>query len=249
MTQFGFFIDLSRCIGCNACLTACRQWHNVKPGPTKWVRVYQWEEGSFPDIKVHTLPIMCFHCHQAACLAACPNEAIYKDEQFGAVLADASKCTGNRKCFDACPYGAPQFETDHRDEIMTKCNMCIDRLHDGLAPICVLSCSLRALEFGPIEELKKKYGDYPPPFGIRKTIGPSVVFKPEDEKCQVIPYDAHNALSLWQKRNQTGHDKLPDVFENAEDVINADPESIGRNKLVLKPKNVEQLMFFTTDDE
>lgn len=249
MAQYGFFIDLSRCIGCNACLTTCRQWHDITPGPTKWVRVYQWEEGAFPDIKVHTLPIMCFHCRKPACVAACPNEAIHKDEQFGAVLVDPSKCTGNRKCFDACPYGAPQFETDHRDVIMTKCNMCIDRLHEGLAPICVLSCSLRALEFGPIEELKEKYGNQAPPFGIRDTIGPSVVFKPEDQKHQVIPYDPDKALSLWQKRNPPGSHPLPDVFENADDVKKPNVRDIGRSKLVLKLKNNDELMFFTTDDE
>ena len=88
MTQYGFFIDLSRCIGCNACLIACKQWHDIQPGPTKWLRVYQWEKGAFPDIEVHTLPIMCFHCQNPACVEACPNKAITKDEKYGAVLVD-----------------------------------------------------------------------------------------------------------------------------------------------------------------
>jgi DMSO reductase iron-sulfur subunit len=159
MTQYGFFIDLSRCIGCNACVIACKQWHNLEPGPAKWMRVYQWEKGAFPDIEVHTLPIMCMHCQNPVCADACPNKAIRKEEKWGAVLVDDSKCTGEHKCFEACPYGAPQFATDNTHQIMSKCNMCVDRLENGLNPICVLSCSMRALEFGPLEELKKKYAD------------------------------------------------------------------------------------------
>jgi DMSO reductase iron-sulfur subunit len=157
MTQYGFFIDLSRCIGCNACVIACKEWHNLEPGPAKWMRVFQWEKGAFPDIEVHTLPLMCMHCQNPVCAEACPNRAIKKEDRYGAVVVDADKCTGQRRCFEACPYGAPQFASDRPDQKMSKCNMCIDRLEAGLKPICVLSCSMRALEFGPLEELKKRY--------------------------------------------------------------------------------------------
>jgi DMSO reductase iron-sulfur subunit len=159
MTQYGFFIDLSRCIGCNACVIACKQWHGLEPGPAKWMRVYQWEQGAFPDIRLHTLPIMCMHCENPVCADACPNHAISKENKYGAVTVDSQKCTGERKCFEACPYGAPQFASDDKHQKMSKCNMCLDRLEKGLSPICVLSCSMRALEFGPLEELKKKYGN------------------------------------------------------------------------------------------
>lgn len=158
MTQYGFFIDLSRCIGCNSCVIACKQWHDIEPGPAKWMRVYQWEKGAYPRIEVHTLPIMCLHCQNPVCADACPNKAIRKEEKYGAVLVDPAKCTGERECFAACPYGAPQYASDSPGEKMSKCNMCIDRLEQGLTPICVLSCSMRALEFGPLDELKKKYG-------------------------------------------------------------------------------------------
>jgi DMSO reductase iron-sulfur subunit len=160
MTQYGFFIDLSRCTGCNACLIACKQWHDIPPGPVKWMRVYQWEKGSFPDIDLCVLPIMCFHCKNPVCAESCPNKAIYKEDKYGAVLVDTTKCKGERKCWEACPSGAPQFEGDDPGLKMSKCTMCIDRLEQGLKPICVLSCSLRALEFGPIEELNEKYGNY-----------------------------------------------------------------------------------------
>ncbi|MBW1997229.1 MAG: FAD-dependent oxidoreductase [Deltaproteobacteria bacterium] len=157
MTQYGFLIDLSRCTGCNACVVACKQWHQIEPGPVKWIRVYQWEKGNFPDIDLRVLPVMCFHCERPLCADACPNNAIYKEDKFGAVLVDPNRCTGQRKCWDACPYGTPQFSSDAPGEKMTKCNMCIDRLEQGLHPICVLSCSLRALEFGPVDDLIGKY--------------------------------------------------------------------------------------------
>ncbi len=158
MTQYGFLIDLSRCTGCNACVVSCKQWHGIAPGPEKWMRVYQWEKGAFPDIDLRVLPLMCFHCESPLCAEACPNGAISKEEKYGAVLVDPGKCTGARKCWEACPYGTPQFARDDPGVKMSKCNMCIDRLEQGLAPICVVSCSLRALEFGPLDELMEKFG-------------------------------------------------------------------------------------------
>ena len=85
MTQYGFFIDTSRCTGCNACTVSCKQYRNIAPGPAKPIRVYQWETGAFPNIDVRVLPIMCFHCAEPRCLAACEHGAIYKEETHGAV--------------------------------------------------------------------------------------------------------------------------------------------------------------------
>jgi len=159
MTQYGFFVDLSRCIGCNSCTVSCKQWHDINPGPAKPMRVYQWETGVFPGVKLHMLPVMCYHCGTPICREACPNGAIYKEDKYGAVLVDPDKCKGSRKCWEACPYGSPQFEGDEPDQKVIKCNMCIDRLEEGLKPICVLSCSMRALEFAPMDELIRRYGN------------------------------------------------------------------------------------------
>lgn len=178
MTQYGFFIDLSRCIGCNACMISCKQWHDIEPGPVKWLRVFQWEKGAFPNLELRMLPIMCFHCETPVCMDACPNHAIYKENKYGAVLVDTGKCTGERECFKACPYGTPQFPNDERGIKMSKCTMCIDRLEEGLKPICVLSCSMRALEFGPIDELRKKYGTVSNVEGLAKEYPPCQVACP-----------------------------------------------------------------------
>ena len=184
MTQYGFLIDLSRCTGCNACVIACKQWHHIEPGPAKPVRVYQWEKGTFPEIDLRVLPIMCFHCENPLCAEACPNEAITKEEKYGAVLVDPGKCTGQRKCWEACPYGTPQFKSDDGAEKMLKCNMCMDRLEEGLAPICVLSCSLRALEFGPMDELMEKYGDTGPEERPKKDRAPCRIACPAQVDAQ-----------------------------------------------------------------
>ena len=252
MTQYGFFVDLSRCIGCNGCVIACKQWHDIAPGPVKWMRVYQWESGTFPDTRIHLLPIMCYHCENPLCARACPNGATHKEEKYGSVLIDADKCQGNRKCWRACPYGAPQFETDSTSAVkMSKCNMCVDRLEEGLKPICVLSCSMRAMEFGPLDELISKYGnqrriDEMPKDTITR---PAVVFKPADRKRQIVPWDHRRALELWQKRRSRDGATLPDVFKDVNDVTSASTEIVGRNKLVLKAKSNDDFMYYTTDDE
>jgi anaerobic dimethyl sulfoxide reductase subunit B (iron-sulfur subunit) len=251
MSQYGFFVDLSRCIGCNACVIACKQWHDIPPGPVKWMRVYQWEKGVFPNTRIHLLPIMCYHCENPVCIKACPSEAIYKEEKYGAVLVDADKCQGTRKCWKACPYGTPQFEGDEPDLRMSKCNMCIDRLGQGLKPICVLSCSMRALEFGPLDELREKYGNLRQVEEMPrdKMTSPAVVFKPPDARKQVIPWDYKRVLELWQKRDSPEGEALPDVFIKTSDVTQATQEIVGRNKLVLKARDSKELMYYTTDDE
>jgi len=227
------------------------QWHDIPPGTVKWMRVYQWETGALSDIRLHMLPVMCYHCENPVCIKACPNGAIYKEEKYGAVLVDPEKCTGTRKCWKACPYGAPQFQGDEPGTKMSKCNMCIERLEQGLTPICVLSCSMRALEFGPLEELEKKYGHLKrledmPKESITK---PAVVFKPADPRKQVIPWDSRRALELWQKRQPHEGEPLPDVFTEISEITEAPQEITGHHKLVLKAKNSQELIYYTTDNE
>jgi len=251
MTQYGFFVDLSRCTGCNSCTVSCMQWHDIPPGTVKWMRVYQWETGIFPNTRLHMLPVPCYHCEDPVCVKACPTGAIYKEEKYGAVLVAPDKCEGTRKCWKACPYGAPQYEGDEPGIKMSKCNMCIDRLEQGLKPICVLSCSMRALEFAPLGELERRYGNLKrledmPKDSITK---PAVVFKPADPKKQVIPWDSNRALELWRKRQPHEGKPLPDIFTEISDVTQTPEDIVGRNRLVLKARNTKELMYYTTDNE
>lgn len=251
MTQYGFFFDQSRCTGCRACSISCKEWYDIAPGPLKYMRVYQWEQGTFPNVRLGLLAISCYHCEKPACIDACPNQAIIKEEKYGAVLIDEERCEGERACFDACPYGSIVFASDAKGEKAHKCTMCIDRLEAGEIPICVHSCSLRALDFGPIEELRKRYGN-------RNTLEelpdgdqtrPSVVFKPRDGKKQLIPWDGDKALALWQQRGSYAPADLPPTFTDKQAVVNPAPGMRGRDRLVLKAKTAEELMTATRDDE
>ena len=78
---------------------------------------------------------------------------------------------------------------------------------------------------------------------------PSVVFKPEDPKKQVVPWDPQKALELWQKRHPDSGEKLPDVFDNKRDVLEVPEGTYLRSRLHLKPENSDELMTYTTDDE
>ena len=80
-------------------------------------------------------------------MAVCPPKAIYRDPKLGAVLVDHDRCIGCRYCSWACEFGAPQFGEDGR---MQKCDMCIDRLREGLQPACVENCCGGAVTFGPV---------------------------------------------------------------------------------------------------
>ena len=60
-------------------------------------------------------------------------------------------------CLNACPWKAPQFGPEDNAK-MQKCDLCLDRLEQGKAPICVEACPMYALDAGPIEDLQKKYG-------------------------------------------------------------------------------------------
>ncbi len=94
MAQYGFFFDQSRCSGCHTCAVACKNWNGLPPGPLKYLRVYEYEKGSFPNIRIHFQWIPCYHCEDPACVSSCPRDAIYKEDKYGAVLIDREKCDG-----------------------------------------------------------------------------------------------------------------------------------------------------------
>lgn len=161
MVQYGFFYDQSRCITCRTCMLSCWDWNAKGPGPERWRRVYEWEKGAFPKVLSHRLSFACGHCENPVCIDACQKagmNAIYKEDKYGAVLIDQEKCNGCRQCWVACPYGAPQFASDDPTEKAYMCTMCIDRLEQGKKPRCVSSCYMRALDFGPLEDMIKQYG-------------------------------------------------------------------------------------------
>ena len=178
--QMGFYFDQGRCVGCYTCVVACKEWHGASSGSVSWRRVHTLEEGRYPEVFASHLSISCLHCSQPQCVSACPNDAISKRDRDGIVVVDRERCMPNcGLCLEACPYKAPQFGDDG-EALMEKCDLCLDRLADGLKPICVEACPLRALDAGPMEELERKYGAERTAFGFPdpRDTKPCIVFNP-----------------------------------------------------------------------
>lgn len=183
--QYGIYFDQTRCMGCFTCVVACRDWHDVPAGPASFIRLTTVEKGRCPDLFVAFLPTFCYHCQNPACVAACPAGAITKRDADGIVTVDTEACLGKDSCglcLEACPYKAPQF-TDEQDAKMQKCDLCLDRLVMDKKPICVSGCPMRALDAGPIDELKKKYNGVGEAenFTYIEDLKPSIVFRPKKD--------------------------------------------------------------------
>lgn len=158
MKQYGFYLDVTRCAGCHACQIACKDKNRLNVG-TFFRRVRSFETGEFPHPGVWHLSESCHHCDHPACAAACPVGRIVKDGETGLVVFDAEvKCLGERcqRCVRACPYGHPVYIPASGE--VGKCGGCLDSLREGRSPACVESCMMRALKFGPVDELREKYG-------------------------------------------------------------------------------------------
>jgi anaerobic dimethyl sulfoxide reductase subunit B len=144
---YGFYFDSERCIDCKSCEVACKQWKGIKAGKVKLRRVEEKTEGKFPDVKRHFYSISCRHCAKPGCVEVCPVKAIVKRPD-GIVIVNQSQCTGCKKCLDACQFGIPQFD---EGGLMWKCDMCLDRIENGLEPMCVATCPTRALTWRTTE--------------------------------------------------------------------------------------------------
>ena len=161
--DYGFYFDQSLCTGCKACQVACKDKHDLPVGIT-WRRVVEYSGGSWqtsgntftPNVFTYYTSVSCNHCENPVCMEVCPTTAMSKRDD-GTVYVDQSKCVGCRYCQWACPYGAPQLDT--RTGHMSKCDLCYDYRETGQDPACVSACPSRALDWGPIDELRKAHGD------------------------------------------------------------------------------------------
>jgi len=148
--QLGFVHNNVDCIGCRACEMACKDKNGLPPGP-RFRRVQYIEGGRFPDVFAYKVNMSCNHCAEPACLPTCPTGAIFKRKDNGIVDIDSTLCIGCRRCEAACPYGAPQF--DPEENIVKKCNLCVDEIEAGRKPYCVMACMMRVLDIGPIDQI------------------------------------------------------------------------------------------------
>ena len=155
--RWGMAVDLDRCTGCEACVTACHSENNiVTVGPEEaargrakhWIRIERYWEGEFPDVQVKFRPVLCQQCDNAPCEPVCPTYASHHSEE-GLNAQIYNRCIGTRYCANACPYNVRffNFENPEWDKpldlqlnpdvslrengVMEKWTFCIQRINAG----------------------------------------------------------------------------------------------------------------------
>ena len=140
--QYAFEVDLDRCSGCKACVTACHSLNGLDDHET-WRDVGLLVGGTTSNPVMQHVTTACHHCLEPGCMSACPVDAYEKDPVTGIVKHLDDQCFGCQYCTLACPYDVPKYHAGKG--IVRKCDMCSDRLADGEAPACVQACPHEAI--------------------------------------------------------------------------------------------------------
>jgi len=159
-------IDISKCIGCKACQSACMEWNDLRDTvgtcdgtydnprdltDTSWtvMRFFEVE----PDGKLEWLIRKdgCMHCADPGCLKACPAPGAIVQYSNGIVDFHQEHCIGCGYCITGCPFNVPRISK--KDSKAYKCTLCSDRVAVGLEPACVKTCPTGAIVFGSKEDM------------------------------------------------------------------------------------------------
>ena len=148
MPNYGFAIDLRKCIGCHACTIACKAEHDIPIGVNRcWVKTV--EKGVFPATRRFFFPVLCNQCDSAPCARICPTNALFR-RRDGIVDLHGDACIGCRACMVACPYD--QLFIDPNTHTAEKCNFCANRVENQLLPACVSVCPTECRIFGDLDD-------------------------------------------------------------------------------------------------
>ena len=147
MKNYEFFIDQSRCIGCQACVAACGECDTHRGTSMIHLEYVHRPTG------VQTAPVVCMHCEDPTCAKVCPADAIKQDDDGVVLSAAKPRCVSCSNCVIACPFGVPKMQVSV--ELMMKCDMCYDRTSVGKKPMCATVCPSEALYYGPREYIEK----------------------------------------------------------------------------------------------
>lgn len=160
MSQMAMLTDVTRCIGCEECVQACKATNRTgedRPwgwqgriddlSASRWTTVLRFPGGRF--VRQH-----CRHCLEPACVSVCPVGALRKTKE-GAVVYDSAICMGCRYCMMSCPFAIPRYLWSEPVPYVRKCIFCYDKLQAGelQQPACTAACPTGATIFGKREEL------------------------------------------------------------------------------------------------
>lgn len=186
-TAIGMLYDSTRCVGCQACVSACAQANNMTPdtrldalhqaprdlneNTKSIIKVYQPADGA-PSSYIKQ---QCMHCVDPACVAGCLFKALSKDKKTGIVTWNPSLCVGCRYCEVVCSYHVPKFEWRKFNPKIVKCEFCKPRLEKGMEPACTSVCPTHAVIFGSrkslLQEAKQRIAKAPGKYYQNRAFG------------------------------------------------------------------------------
>ena len=169
-TQVAKLIDVSKCIGCKACQSACQEWndlreevgtndgtynnaHDLTPASLTVMRFTEWDNPETGNLEWLIRKDGCMHCEDPGCLKACPAPGAIVQYSNGIVDFDHAKCIGCGYCVKGCPFNIPRVSKV--DNKAYKCTLCSDRVAVGQGPACQKACPTQAIVFGPKDDMKK----------------------------------------------------------------------------------------------
>ncbi|WP_165694160.1 formate dehydrogenase subunit beta [Teichococcus deserti] len=170
LTPVAKLIDVSKCIGCKACQSACIEWNDTLPAVGENVGVYEnphdltenmftlmrfteWVNPATDSLEWLIRKDGCMHCADPGCLKACPAPGAIVQYSNGIVDFIHENCIGCGYCVKGCPFNIPRIsKADHRSY---KCTLCSDRVAVGQGPACAKACPTQAIVFGTKEDMKK----------------------------------------------------------------------------------------------
>ncbi len=168
LTPVAKLIDVSKCIGCKACQSACIEWNDTHPDIEENVGVYdnphdltenmftlmrftEWVNPETDSLEWLIRKDGCMHCSDPGCLKACPAPGAIVQYSNGIVDFIHENCIGCGYCVKGCPFNIPRIsKADHRSY---KCTLCSDRVAVGQGPACAKACPTQAIVFGTKEDM------------------------------------------------------------------------------------------------
>ncbi len=164
--ELGMLYDATRCVGCKACMSACKRV-NGDYGSLSFEKARFDKEGLWDapeDLSGDTRTLIklfkdehrwsyvkysCMHCQKPSCVSACPVSAMTKDPVTGVVHYNKGTCIGCRYCQVACAFNIPRFQWDKALPQIVKCDFCSEtNLKQKGLPACAETCPTGAILFG-----------------------------------------------------------------------------------------------------